>query len=165
LKTDSSERILDIPDFVFEAILKERKKYEKNRSKRSKNFQDLDYICCSSYGRPRSMQYHFQPFKKLLKENGLPDIRWHDLRHSYATLLLKNDFNLKAISKTLGHAKEIVTADNYINNQEIIADGVGELKNYISDVLPEETSGCQKENKVYDHSDFKVEKVFGSYIA
>ena len=48
------------------------------------------------------------------------------------TLLLKNDFNLKAISKALGHAKEIVTADNYINNQENIADGVGELKNYIS---------------------------------
>lgn len=165
LKTDSSERILDIPDFVFEAILKERKKYEKNRSKRSKSFQDLDYICCSSYGRPRSMQYHFQPFKKLLKENGLPDIRWHDLRHSYATLLLKNDFNLKAISKTLGHAKEIVTADNYINNQEIIADGVGELKNYMSDVLPEETDGYQKENKLYDHSDFDVEKAFGKYIA
>ena len=103
--------------------------------------------------------------KKLLKENELPDIRWHDLRHSYATLLLKNDFNLKVISKILGHAKEIVTADNYINNQEIIADGVGELKNYISDVLPEETSACQKENKVYDHNDFKVEKVFGSYIA
>ena len=95
----------------------------------------------------------------------MPDIRWHDLRHSYATLLLKNDFNLKVISKILGHAKEIVTADNYINNQEIIADGVGELKNYISDVLPEETSACQKENKVYDHNDFKVEKVFGSYIA
>ena len=165
LKTESSERVLDIPDCVFEAILKERKQYEKNRSKRSKSFQDLDFICCSTYGRPRSMQYHFQQFKKLLKENGLPDIRWHDLRHSYATLLLKNDFNLKVISKTLGHAKEIVTADNYINNQEIIADGVGELKNYICDVLPEETSGCQKESKVYDHSDFKVEKVFGSYIA
>ena len=165
LKTESSERVLDIPDCVFEAILKERKQYEKNRSKRSKSFQDLDFICCSTYGRPRSMQYHFQPFKKLLKENGLPDIRWHDLRHSYATLLLKNDFNLKVISKTLGHAKEIVTADNYINNQEIIADGVGELKNYISDVLPEETCGSQKESKVYDHSDFKVEKVFGSYIA
>ncbi|MBE6767219.1 MAG: hypothetical protein E7550_06510 [Ruminococcaceae bacterium] len=81
------------------------------------------------------------------------------------TLLLKNDFNLKAISKALGHAKEIVTADNYINNQEIIADGVGELKNYISEVLPEETSGSQKEIKVYDHSNFKVEKIFDNYIA
>ena len=42
----------------------------------------------------------------------------------YATLLLKNEFNLKAIPKMLGHAKEIVTADNYIDNHEIIADGV-----------------------------------------
>ena len=163
LKTVSSERVLDIPDYVFEAILKSREQYEKNRSRRSKGFQDLDYICCSSYGRPRSMQYHFQQFKNLLKENNLPDIRWHDLRHSYATLLLKNDFNLKAISKTLGHSKEIVTADNYINNQEIIADGVGELKDYMEEVLPEDTSGFLKEKKLYDHSDFDAEQVFSNY--
>ena len=81
--------------------------------------QDLDYICCSTYGRPRSKEFHFQTFKKLLKENNLPDIRWHDLRLSYATLLLKNEFNLKAISKILGHAKEIVTADNYIDMQGV----------------------------------------------
>ena len=31
----------------------------------------------------------------LLKENNLPDIRWHDLRATFATILIKNDFNLK----------------------------------------------------------------------
>jgi len=160
LKTASSERVLDIPDYVFAAILKSREKYEKNRSKRSKSFQDLDYICCSSYGRPRSMQYHYQPFKKLLKENGLPDIRWHDLRHSYATLLLKSDFNLKAISKILGHAKEIVTADNYIDNQELIADGVSELQEYMQDVLPKKKSDCF-DNK----SDLDLLKFFDEIVA
>ena len=160
LKTNSSDRILDIPDFVFEAILESRKQYERNRSKRSKTFQDLDYICCSSYGRPRSPQFNYKPFKKLLKDNGLPDIRWHDLRHSYATLLLKNNFNLKAISKILGHSKEIVTADNYINNQEIITDGVTELKDYLDDVLPKETDKFIKEGNILDLSDFDVRKAF-----
>ena len=55
LKTASSYRVLPIPDYVFAAILEERKKYEKNRSRRKKEFQDLDYICCSSYGRPRNV--------------------------------------------------------------------------------------------------------------
>ncbi len=160
LKTESSDRILDIPDFLFEEILKCRKQYEKNRNRRKKEFQDLDYICCSTYGRPRSMQFHFEKFKQLLKDNNLPDIRWHDLRHSYATLLLKNNFNLKAISKVLGHAKEIVTADNYIDNQEIIADGVSELKEYMEDVIPQKPQNYNEKEKVFDCANFEVPSVF-----
>ena len=71
-KTKSSVRELPIPDVVFETILKERKQYEANRRRRSTTFQDLDYICCSTYGRPRSKNYHWQHYKKLLADNGLP---------------------------------------------------------------------------------------------
>ncbi len=165
LKTESSDRVLDIPDFLFKEILKARKQYEKNRNRRKKEFQDLDYICCSTYGRPRSMEYNQQPFKKLLRDNGLPNIRWHDLRHSYATLLLKNDFNLKAISKILGHSKEIVTADNYIDNQELIADGVKDLHEYIQDVLPPKPQNYSEKNKMFDCSDFEIPKTFENLIA
>ncbi len=45
LKTSSSKRELPIPDYVFEAILEERKIYERNRSRRESQFLDLDYIC------------------------------------------------------------------------------------------------------------------------
>ena len=95
---------------VFEAILEEQQKYEKNRKRRindkSNPFFDGNYICCSSYGRPRSKGYHWEHYKKLLAENGLPDIRWHDLRSTYCTLLLKESFNPKAVSKLIGHAKQ-----------------------------------------------------------
>lgn len=165
LKTQSSDRVLDIPDFVFEEILRSRNQYEKNKNRRSKKFQDLNYICCSSYGRPRSMQYHFEPFKEVLKKSGLPNIRWHDLRHSYATLLMKNDFNLKAISKILGHAKEIVTADIYVDNREIIADGVVELKEYMEEVIPEKPVNFNETEKVFDHSDVDITAVFCSLTA
>lgn len=74
--------------------------------------------------------------------------------------MLKNNFNLKAISKILGHAKEIVTADIYINNQDIIVDGVTELKDYLKDVLPEDVENYIKEEKMYDHSDFDVTEAF-----
>lgn len=165
LKTQSSDRVLHIPDFVFEEILRFRNQYEKNKNRRSKKFQDLNYICCSSYGRPRSMQYHFEPFKEVLKKSGLPNIRWHDLRHSYATLLLKNEFNLKAISKILGHSKEIVTADNYIDNQEIIADGVTELVEYMDDVLPKEPQNYDEKEKLFDCTDFDISSVFDNLSA
>lgn len=136
LKTESSYREVPIPDYVFETILRERQLYEKNRSRRKREFQDLDYICCSTYGSPRSKGFHWKYYKKLLAENSLPDIRWHDLRSTFCTLLLKNNFNPKAVSKLMGHAKEIITLDVYADNKSIIADGVPEIEEYMKEVLP-----------------------------
>jgi len=140
LKTKSSDRILDIPDIVFNAIVEERKKYERNRSRRinDKNnpFLDLNYICCSTYGHPRSKSFHYKYFKKLLKENNLPNIRFHDLRHTCATILLNKGFNAKAVSLMLGHASTIITTDVYFDKSCIVIDCVNELNSYIEQVKP-----------------------------
>ena len=121
--------------------MEERQKYEKHRRKRINDkttpFFDGDYICCSTYGRPRSKSFHWKYYKQLLTENGLPDIRWHDLRTTYCTLLLKENFNPKAVSKLMGHAKEIITMDTYGDNKNIIADGVPEIEAYMKEVLPD----------------------------
>lgn len=156
LKTLSSRRELPIPDYVFEAILEERKLYEKRRNRRKKQFQDLDYICCSSYGRPRSRDFHWKHYKKLLKDNGLPDIRWHDLRSTFCTLLLKNDFSLKAVSKLMGHAKEVITVDVYGDKANIIPDEIPGLLEYMDEVLPKEAEGNADEffDIVVDTSDY-----------
>ncbi len=138
MKTRSSERILPIPDYVMEAIIEQRGIYERNRSRRSTAFQDDDYICCSSYGRPRCSTYHSKHYKKLLKDCGLPDIRWHDLRSTYCTLLIKNDFSPKAVSKLMGHSKEIITLDVYADNKNIINDATPELQAFIDEVAPQE---------------------------
>ncbi len=147
LKTKSSYREIPIPDYVFEAILKERQVYEKNRNRRKKEFQDLDYICCSTFGRARSKGFHCRYYKQLLAESGLPNIRWHDLRSTYCTLLLKEAFNPKAVSKLMGHAKELITIDVYGDNKGIIADGVPEIETYMKEVLPnmEEMESFKKE--------------------
>lgn len=72
----------------------------------------------------------------------MPDIRWHDLRSTFCTILLKNDFNPKAVSKLMGHAKELITMDVYGDNKGIIADCVDELQPFIDEVMPDiETDG------------------------
>ncbi len=148
LKTESSYRTLPIPDYVFEAILEERKIYERNRSRRGSQFLDMGYICCSNYGRPRSKDFHWKHYKKLLEDNNLPNIRWHDLRSTFCTILLKNDFNPKAVSKLMGHAKELITMDVYGDKRGIIADCVDELQPFIDEVLPHENDNedLQTEN-------------------
>lgn len=143
VKTKSSERPSPIPDRLFEAIMEERKRYEKNRNRRKNDkrnpFFDGNYICCSSYGKPRSKDFHWPYFKALLRENGLPDIRFHDLRASYCTILLKNGFSPKAVSKLMGHATEIITIDVYGDKKELIGDCLDVLEPFILEVLPEET--------------------------
>ena len=51
---------------------------------------------------------------------------------------MKNDFNPKAVSKLMGHAKEIITIDVYGDKQEIIEDCLEALEPFIDEVLPEE---------------------------
>lgn len=152
LKTKSSYRDIPIPDYVFEAILQHREVYERNKRRRRSQFQDLGYICCSSYGKPRSKDYHWVHYKKLLLENDLPDISWHHLRTSFCTLLLKNDFNPKAVSKLMGHAKELITLDIYGDNREIIADCVDEIQPFIDEVLPLKENGLLLERELLEIS-------------
>ena len=85
----------------------------------------------------RSKSFQWKYYKQLLADNDLPDIRWHDLRTTYCTLLLKASFNPKAVSKLMGHAKEIITMDTYGDNKNIIADGVPEIEAYMKEVLPD----------------------------
>ena len=55
----------------------------------------------------------YTKYKKLLAELGLPSIRFHDLRHSYATAMIENHVPLKTVSHMLGHADIGITADIY----------------------------------------------------
>ena len=52
-------------------------------------------------------------FKPLLKRAGLPSIRWRDLRHTYATLLLARGTHPTYVQKSLGHASVQLTLDRY----------------------------------------------------
>lgn len=136
LKTRSSKRVLDIPDIVFNAILEQRKIYEKNRRRRPGQFQDDGYICCSSYGRPQSNSYCYKGYKKLLSDNGLPNIRFHDLRHTYATILSNEEIDVKAISNSLGHSKTIITVDVYTETKRMIVDASEQTQELAYEIFP-----------------------------
>ena len=165
LKTKSSERWIDIPDLLFEAIVEKRVVYEKNRKRRINDktnpFRDEGYIVCSTYGKPRSRGYHDTHFKQLLKENELPNIKFHELRHTHTTLLMKANFSPKAVSVLLGHSKEIITVDRYTDKAEIIYDCLDILEPYIESVISKD-----EDVKCYDYSDldFKLDDYIKALI-
>lgn len=116
-------------------------KMQTNKSRRRINdkhnpFRDLDYVCCSTYGKPRSRGFIFSYFENIKKQNNLPNLSWHKLRTTYTTILAKNDFSMKAISILLGHSSEVITFENYTDKNEIICDCLEDIEPFIESVLP-----------------------------
>jgi integrase len=72
-----------------------------------------DLVFCSPLGNPLHARSLVHQFKKHLRLAGLPDVRFHDLRHTCATLLLSARVNPKVVSEILGHASVSVTLDLY----------------------------------------------------
>ena len=64
--------------------------------------------------------------------------------------LLKNDFNPKAVSKLMGHAKELITVDVYGDNQNIIPEEIPELLSYMEDVMPKKNDTPNQQDKILD---------------
>jgi integrase len=70
-------------------------------------------VFCNIYGRHLDSNGLFYPFAKLLEEAGLPHIRFHDLRHSAATILLSMGVPMKVVQELLGHSDYYITANVY----------------------------------------------------
>ena len=114
-KTKSSMRTLPLVPFVREQLLALREEQKENRRLcgRSYNKEYLDYVCVNEIGDLIKPHYVTESFPKLLKANGFRPIRFYDLRHSCASLLLANGVSMKQIQEWLGHSDFSTTANIY----------------------------------------------------
>lgn len=113
-KTDRGRRCLFLPPLVLDALKRHRVRQLEEKLKAGPAWQDHNYVFCTSIGT------HLNPtrdmldqLKALLKKAGLPDIRFHDLRHSMATALLALGTNPKIVQEVLGHSAISITMDVY----------------------------------------------------
>ena len=114
-KTKSSLRTLPLVPFVKERLLVLKKEQENNRRLcgRSYHKQYAGYVCINEMGDLIKPHYVTEQFPKLLDANGLRRIRFHDLRHSCASLMLANGVPMKQIQEWLGHSDMSTTANIY----------------------------------------------------
>ncbi len=113
-KTQKSRRSIVIAPFALEALKQHRERQLEAKLQAGTAWQEHDYVFCTSIGT------HLNPtrdmldqLKALLKKAGLPDIRFHDLRHSAATLLLSVGVHPKVVQEVLGHSQISITMDVY----------------------------------------------------
>lgn len=114
-KTKSSMRTLPLIPTFKERLLALRSQQDENMRLcgRCYNRNYLDYVCVDNMGTLLSPNYLSATFPKLLEKNGMRHIRFHDLRHSCASLLLANDVPMKQIQEWLGHSDFSTTANIY----------------------------------------------------
>ena len=99
-KSKASKRVIPMPDIVCD------------RLKCSKNHSDF---IISNKGKMVDVRAYRRRFKNILKANGLPDIKFHATRHTFATRALEVGMDYKTLSEILGHASVSITMDLYVH--------------------------------------------------
>lgn len=114
-KNKASMRTLPLVDFVKEKLLSLKAEQEENRMLCGRSYikDFMGYICINEIGDLIKPGYLSVEFPKLLEKKGLRRIRFHDLRHSCASLLIANGVPMKQIQEWLGHSDFSTTANIY----------------------------------------------------
>jgi integrase len=113
-KTIKGRRSIKLPEVAKRSLKRHRKAQLEERMKLAGLWEDNELVFASRVGTPVGRQELVtRSFKPLLSQAGLPDIRFHDLRHTCATLLLGKGVHAKFVQELLGHATISITLDTY----------------------------------------------------
>ena len=112
-KNKASHRTYPMPEGIVNLLLDIKQQQGYMRVKYGNAYIDGNYVFTWDDGRLLSPDYVTRKFSKILSENGLPHIRFHDLRHTTASLLLNAGYDLKHISEWLGHSDIGTTMNIY----------------------------------------------------
>ena len=130
-KTESGVRSIKLSNESLTTLVTHKVSISKDKLKSGPNYLDHDLVVCTSKGTPVNPNNLKRSYCKLLKEAEVPEIRFHDLRHTHATMLLAQGISAKVISERLGHSNIKTTLDIYShvlpNMQEEAANQIDNL--------------------------------------
>lgn len=112
-KTSKSRRKIILPDLVIDLLKQHRAHQLEERLMAGVRWHDQDLVFCNTHGGFLQADRLREMLQRLLKEAGLPYIRFHDLRHSAATILLSMGVHAKVVQELLGHSAISMTMDTY----------------------------------------------------
>lgn len=130
-KTARSRRRIAVAAPVLDSLRRRKAAQNVERLKAGPAWHDIDLVFNKEDGRPLRSWDVQKRFKQLLQLCELPEVRFHDLRHSVATLMLLRGVHPKIVSEVLGHTKVAFTLDVYSHVvpdlQEDVAAKMGSL--------------------------------------
>lgn len=109
-KTAAGRRVIEISPGVVSTL-------KKHKAKQAAHLMQIGqapkFVFCTANGTPVEPTDLGQYFRRLIKRAGLPQIRFHDIRHTHATLLLQQGVHPKIVQERLGHSSITMTLDTY----------------------------------------------------
>lgn len=112
-KTAESRRTIMLPDYAVAALREHRTRQLQERLLAGDKWKEQGFVFTTRVGTPLDPRRVQSKFKDLLDQAGLPDMRFHDLRHTCASLLLAQGVPARMIMEILGHSKISTTMDLY----------------------------------------------------
>lgn len=112
-KSKSGTRIIMLGKQALEILKRHKKEQEVFINSLGENWTDLDLVFPSGAGTPLTASNIRRDVRQLLAASRLPKIRFHDLRHTAASLMLNHGIPVLIVSKRLGHSKPSITLDVY----------------------------------------------------
>lgn len=117
-KTDLSTRTIAVPSICFDLLKQWRCEQSKMKLALGMSWKGSENIFTTNYGGIMNPATGPKWFSSFLAKNNFPHIRFHDLRHTFATLLVNNNVDVKTVSHKLGHASTNTTLKFYVHDLE-----------------------------------------------
>lgn len=137
-KTEDGKRTIYLPDSLWR-LLAERKK---------KSFSEWIFPNLLKPEIPLDPAKAYRQLKSILKKGGLPDIRLHDLRHTFTSHAANSGIAPKTLSEIVGHSKASFTLDHYAHvTSDMQKNAANIVTNYITDILGKELKPWQNAEK------------------
>jgi len=112
-KTSRSRRTLGLPPSLVAALRAHRIRQLEERLAAGSRWHDTGHVFVTPIGTPIDPDNCSKAFKALLASKGLRDVRLHDLRHTAATLMIRDGLPVNEVSGVLGHAQTSTTLNVY----------------------------------------------------
>lgn len=135
LKNGKSRKVSPAPA-VFDLLRKVKAQQAKNKLKLGSSYSNPEgFVFTKENGEHLSESAIWRNLKKRAAAIGIPGLRFHDLRHSFATLSIQNKVDVKTVSESLGHATVAFTLDVYGHvNDEMRKDAANKMQSYIESI-------------------------------
>jgi len=112
-KTARSRRAIALPTFLRPFLERQRQAQVAQKEGLGEAWQETDLLVTRQDGSPVNPDSLSSAWRRLVRKHGLPPVRFHDLRHAHATLMLLQGVHPKVVSERLGHASVGITLDTY----------------------------------------------------
>ncbi len=136
-KTKESIRMVPMLDEVYEALMMQKERQETDKQRYREIYLDQGLVFTDLCGNILPQRQFMDKYHAFLRKYGITDIRFHDLRHTFATLLIEADVSMKVVQELLGHSTITTSMDIYTHVSD-------EKKEQALDRLQQRNAGIEK---------------------